>query len=308
MADQALSLLKTCWTLMRAIAVVSSSLAAVVSTTLPLIFYPFLSTGYLVVLFFLLTFGAFTIHGFLTHIFNDYADYKSGTDAYSPALLSGGSRVIQKGMISLHRMKQLGIGISSALLLIAAVSALLGRHEPALLLVVGVWAAASYSLSPLRLSYRPFLGEWLSLFPSILLLGLAAPWIALGELPVWGMQNALVNALFCVAWVMVHHIPDLEADKKADPVKRTSVVWFADTFGIYYARFPALLYFLLMALTAFWFAPERIWAAGGVAAASVFAVFLVLKMDVTNHEQVSAYEKLLLLAAMVTAVWIGIFV
>src|SRR5699024_12042021 len=112
---------------------------------------------------------------------------------------------------------KLGKWLSGSLLTIAVLTALLGRYDMAILIVVGVWAAVSYSLPPLQLSYRPFLGEWLSLFPSILFLGLAGPWLMLNQIPMWAVQNAVINALICMAWVMVHHIPDLEADQKAEP-------------------------------------------------------------------------------------------
>ncbi|MBB6450259.1 1,4-dihydroxy-2-naphthoate octaprenyltransferase [Geomicrobium halophilum] len=68
------------WLLIRSIAVVSSSIATIISTMLPLvIFYPF-SAEDLLPLFLLLIVGAFLIHGVLTHILNDYIDYQSGTD------------------------------------------------------------------------------------------------------------------------------------------------------------------------------------------------------------------------------------
>ena len=70
-----------------------------------------------------------------------------------------------------------------------------------------------------------------------------------------------INALFCMAWVMVHHIPDLEADKRAVPMKRTSVVWFVDTFGLYYARFPAFIYLLTALFCGLWLGFDRFWAA-----------------------------------------------
>src|SRR5699024_601193 len=104
--------------------------------------------------------AAITFHGALTHLFNDYTDFYSGTDAHSPAILSGGSRVIQKGMIHPQNVLKLGKWLSISLLTIAALTALIGRYDMAVLIVVGVWAAVSYSLPPLQLSYRPFLGEW----------------------------------------------------------------------------------------------------------------------------------------------------
>lgn len=308
MANQVLTILRGGSVLLRSIAVISSSVATIISTTLPLFLYTSIPTGYLFSLFIMLTIGAFIIHGVLTHAFNDYADYHSGTDAYSPAILSGGSRVIQKGMIPLQTLGQLGKWLAIVLLIIAVLFAIFAQYELTILLLIGVWAAASYSLPPLRLSYRPFLGEWLSLFPAILFLGFAGPWIILGSIPLWAMQNAVINAFFCLAWVMVHHIPDLEADKQAIPMKRTSVVWFTNKFGLYYARIPALLYLLAAGLCALWIGADRVWATISLVITIVIAVFFVMKVNVADHQQVTICEKILLLLAMITAVSLGIFI
>lgn len=308
MTNYILTVLRGGSVLMRSIAVISSSFATIISTTLPLFLYTSISFEYLFLLFIILTIAAFTIHGVLTHAFNDYTDYHSGTDKLSPAILSGGSRVIQKGIIPIHTLLKIGKWLAIVLLVMAALLAIFAQYELTILLVVGVWAAASYSLPPLRLSYRPFIGEWLSLFPGMLFLGFAGPWIILGSVPLWAMQNAVVNAFICMAWVMVHHIPDLEADKQATPMKRTSVVWFADKFGLYYARFPALLYLLAAGLCIFWLGFDRPWAALVIVITVSIAVFLVMKVNVADHEQVTICEKVLLLLAMITAILLGVFI
>src|SRR5699024_10315236 len=177
-----------------------------------------------------LSIAAITVHGGLTHLFNDYADFLSDTDANSPAILSGGSRVIQNKLIHPDSVFNIVKWIAINLLMIAGVMAVLHRYDLTILIVVGVCAAYSYSLPPLQLSYRPFFGEWLSLFPAIFFLGLADPWIALDTIPLWAYQNALVNAFVCMGWVMVHHIPDIKSDQMATPIKRTSVVWFVEKF------------------------------------------------------------------------------
>src|SRR5699024_12232753 len=111
-----------------------------------------------------------------------------------------------------------------------------GQMELAILIVVGIWGAASYSLRPFRFAYVPLAGEWLSLFPSMLLLGLAAPWLMLETIPAWGWQNAFINALWCMSWVMVHPNTDMEADREASPGKTTRVVWAAAMLAMRGAR------------------------------------------------------------------------
>lgn len=258
-------------------------------------------------MFFFLSAGAVVIHGLLTHLFNDYADFLSGTDEHSPAILSGGSRVIQKGILKPEVVWRLGRLLAILLLMAAVLLAIIGHGKISLLILVGVWAAASYSLSPLRLSYRPFLGEWLSLFPSMFLLGLAGPWLIMDVIPMWAVQNALINALVCMAWVMVHHIPDLEADQKAKPIKVTTVVWFAKKFGVNFAYFPALFYLMLAGLVPIWLAFTRLTAAFLLIVLISFAIYLVTHLDIKNHHQVSKSEKGLLLIAMLIGLVLGIF-
>ncbi|GGJ99452.1 hypothetical protein GCM10007063_22220 [Lentibacillus kapialis] len=302
------ALIKTSFILLRSIAVVSSSVTTIVSTILPIFLYYSVPNSRLLSVFLLLVFGAFLIHGVLTHVLNDYTDHASGTDQNSPAILSGGSRVIQTGIMSASSLGILGKWLALSLSLVVIACIMFGYYKIALLLAVGLWGAISYSLRPLRLSYRPFIGEWLSLFPSIFVLGLGGAWLTLDSIPVWALQNATINALFCMAWVMVHHIPDREADRIASPVKKTSVVWAVEHFGTEYSRLPALIYFVLTGLCAIWLGIERIWAMFGTLAVAGAAIFFVLTMQVDNHDQVSANEKIILILAMVNGVWLGIFI
>ena len=300
--------LKNSWILLRSIAVISSSITTIVSTMLPIFLYYSVSNNRLLLIFLLLVFGAFLIHGVLTHVLNDCVDHTSGTDQNSPAILSGGSRVIQTGVISASSLWLLGKWLVFSLGLIVIGLIIFGFYKIAILLAIGIWGAVSYSLRPLQLSYRPFIGEWLSMFPSVFILGLGGAWLTLDSIPIWALQNAMINALICMAWVMVHHIPDREADRMASPLKNTSVVWSVEKFGSAFSRLPALLYFALTGLCAVWLGTDRIWAMIGTLAVAGTAIFLVLKMQVDDHDQVSAYEKIILLLAMITGVWLGIFI
>ncbi|RSL33978.1 prenyltransferase [Salibacterium salarium] len=291
--------------LLRWIAVISSSVATIISTMLPL--YVTISVGQWVSLFLLLLFSAFFIHGVLTHILNDYTDYLSGTDEHSPAILSGGSRVIQTGGMSAATLGSIGKWLTIVLFLLAAAFLVFGYVRLGILLAVGLWAAAAYSVPPLRLSYRPFVGEWLCTFPSLLFLGFAGAWLALDTIPEWAVQNATINALVCIAWVMVHHIPDLNADANAVPKKKTTVVWASETLGFHFIRLPAIVYYMLAGGCVMWLGTERLTAGAGVAVSIVAAIVFIIKMDVENAEEVSAVEKILLLLALLTAIWLGIF-
>lgn len=294
--------------LLRFVAVGFSSVATILSTVLPLFFYDTLSSFSIVSVACILLIGTILIHGLLTHTFNDLTDYQSGTDQSSPGLLSGGSRVIQTGTMTVRMLIQLGISLTVLLLLFASIFALFGYAKYTILTLVGIWGAASYSLKPLRLAYFPFVGEWFSLFPTMLILGIAAPWILLDHIPIWAWQNALVNAVWCMAWVMVHHIPDRHADRNAQPMKRTSVVWAEDYFGKQASKLPALLYFIVVAMLIIWIFLTRPLAAIGAGIILFFALYLLLmKMNVDDVEDVTQIEKSLLLFAFVTAIWLGVF-
>lgn len=219
MQGTARTVIETSWTLLRVVAVISSSIATILSSMLPLIFHSNITHERIFLTFVLVSFGALIIHGALTHLFNDYADYLSGTDAHSPAILSGGSRVIQKKMLSPYLVHQFAIHLTISLFIVALVFTMTSYVTLALLILIGIWAAYSYSMPPLRFSYRPFIGEGLSLFPAMFFLGLAIPWLLLDTIPLWAYQNAIINAFICMAWVMVHHIPDVQADRQANPVK-----------------------------------------------------------------------------------------
>ncbi|QDI91351.1 prenyltransferase [Salicibibacter halophilus] len=308
MATRALSFIQGSWQLLRFMAVASSSFATILSTMLPLSLYYSISADFLIPLFMLLIGGALLFHGVLTHILNDVSDYKSGTDEHSPAILSGGSRVTQDGYFSVDDLNKLGNRLIYAIIISCIIFTFLGSYTISILLLIGLWAAVSYSRLPLLLSYRPFAGEVFSLFPSMLALGLAGALLALDGIPVWAWQNAAVNALFCVSWVMVHHIPDRNADQQASPKKRTTVVWAMEKFGQTYSRLPALFYLFLTGTGVFWLGTERLWAALGLLVIVTASIIIVKKMNVNDEQQVATSEKIMLLLAIVNAIWLGIFI
>src|SRR5699024_3275892 len=237
--------------LTRILAVAFSSFVTILSTSIPLIlYYPELNNGTVLLLIGVLLLGSFLTHGLLTHIVNDLADFKSGTDEHSPGVLSGGSRVIQTRQFTYRQLKLFGIVLSAVMMSAAILFFISGHIELGILTVIGIWGALSYSIKPFIFAYRPFAGEWLSLFPSMLFLGLAAPWIMLDVIPLWAWFNAVVNAVWCMAWVMVHHMPDIDADQRARPVKRTTVLYAANKWGRRAAHMPAVTYLTVVAVLA----------------------------------------------------------
>src|SRR5699024_10879980 len=111
------------------------------------------------------------------------------------------------------------------------------------------------------------------------------------QVPIWALQNALINAIWCMAWVMVHHIPDRQADRGAQPIKRTSVVWAEDTFGKQAVKFPALFYFLLVSILLVWIAFTRPIGAIGAGLILMYSIYVVMGINIDDVEDITNVEK-----------------
>ncbi len=189
--------------------------------------------------------GSALFQGLLAHGVNDLEDWRSGTDAASPGLLSGGSRVIPRQLLGRPQVATAAWVAAAAGLACAAVLYL--RHGPTVILValLGLWSATAYTLPPLRLAYRPFAGELLSGWPAVVAI-IAGGAAVLSGRPTPGVwAAAAVQATFSIAWVMQHHLPDVAADLGASPPKRTTPAWFAARWGTQAARLVPAGYFLL---------------------------------------------------------------
>lgn len=293
--------------LTRILAVAFSSFITILSTTIPLIiFYPDLNNGTILILCAILLLGSFLTHGLLTHIVNDLADFKSGTDDYSPGVLSGGSRVIQEKVFTYNQLKFFGIMLCTAMVLAAIFFFIFGHVKLGILTIIGIWGALTYSMKPFIFAYRPFAGEWLSLFPSMLFLGLAAPWIMLDTIPVWAWFNAAINAVWCMSWVMVHHIPDIDADQRARPVKNTTVLYAVNRWGRRAAHMPAVLYLVVISALAVVMTSTRELAGMVTLILAIVTVLMLFDMKNKDVEAVTAVEKKMLIMASVTAIVLGL--
>ncbi|MCD2137365.1 prenyltransferase [Salinicoccus halitifaciens] len=295
--------------LSRILAVAFSSFVTILSTSIPLIlFYPEVSNTNVLILIGILLLGSFLTHGLLTHIVNDLADFKSGTDEYSPGVLSGGSRVIQTKVFTYAQLKLFGVVLTAVMALAAVLFFIFGYTVLGILTILGMWGAISYSMRPFIFAYKPLAGEWLSLFPSMLALGLAAPWIMLDSIPVWAWFNAAINAIWCMAWVMVHHIPDMDADQRAKPVKNTSVLYAANRWGRRAAHLPAVLYLAIIGVLAVIMTFTRPLAGIITLILIIITILMLFDTDKRDVEAVTATEKKMLIMAALTALMLGFII
>jgi len=194
--------------------------------------------------------GTVSFQGLVAHGVNDLEDWRSGTDALSAGMLSGGSRVIPRGLLS-RRQVALCAWVA-AIVGLAAAAALFVLHGPAVIVVaaIAVWSAVSYTHPLLRLSYRPFVGEILAGWPAVVTIIAGAAVVLTGQAGPGVWAAAAVQATMSVAWVMQHHLPDVPADLRANPPKVTTPALAARLWGPAAARLVPAGYYLFGALGA----------------------------------------------------------
>lgn len=186
--------------------------------------------------------GGAAIHVGL-NVANDVFDSLSGADDanVNPTQFSGGSRVIQYGLVSLSQMQAISIGayavgISVGLILLAV------AWSPALLAIgiAGLLLSFFYTAPPLKLVHRG-LGEITTAlgFGPIMVLG--AYVVQTGELAWEPFVASIPVAILVMLILYVNEIPDAKSDAMAG--KRTLVVRWS--------RSRVTTAFLVAALTAF---------------------------------------------------------
>ena len=190
------------------------------------------------------------------NVLNDYFDYKDGTDEENNDYfqqVSGGSRAIELGLITLAGTKRLGITLTIVALLIGGV--ILFSTNPAnvdavlMITLIGLFLGYFYTAPPLRLVARRGLGE-LTIFLTfgpLITLGTAFA-IFNGDLSM--AQEHLMNCLYIgipmglltTNILLINEFPDMKSDTKTN--KNHLVV----TFGKKASRW---IYLLILGLTAY---------------------------------------------------------
>ncbi len=183
------------------------------------------------------------IQGWLAHSLNDLVDWRSGTDVAAKEVLSGGSGALRLGYLDAEQL--LPIAGLSVVLVAGLIHGQTNNYMIYVYLLVGLWGAIAYSQPPWCLAYTPLLGEWLAAFPAIVACSLAFYQGLEGRLDFFSVAAAVAHGLFCVAWLMQHHLPDWQRDLQASPPKRTTVACVAARFGVQAGRLVVVVYFLL---------------------------------------------------------------
>jgi 1,4-dihydroxy-2-naphthoate octaprenyltransferase len=171
--------------------------------------------------------GAAAVHLAL-NVANDVFDAHLGADDQNvnPTQYSGGSRVIQYGLVSLRRMTLISAAFYAIALAIGLVL-LLTRYSPALLVigVLGIVLSLFYTAPPFKLVYRG-LGEITTAvgFGPLMLVG-AYVVQTLGALHPEPFVASVPIALLVALILYVNEVPDRSADARAG--KRTLPVRLA---------------------------------------------------------------------------------
>ncbi len=186
------------------------------------------------------------LHGLAAHAINDLYDWLSGTDRGSPGILSGGSAALKNKLLKINQVKitawaALALGIAGGLYLAWMFGILIF-----FLLLVGLWSAVAYTMPPVRLAYRPLAGEWLAAWPSAAASTLGTFYVLTGVITSYALAGSILHATFSIAWLMQHHLPDIEADLAAVPRKMTTVALIAQRWGKPSSRFVVMGYFILL--------------------------------------------------------------
>lgn len=165
--------------------------------------------------------GAGAVHLGL-NVANDVFDARLGADELNvnPTKYSGGSRVIQYGLVSLRRMTAISM-LMYALAIGVGLFLLWTRYSPALLMigVLGVLLSVFYTAPPLKLVYRG-LGEITTAigFGPLMLVG-AYVVQTLGVLRPEPLVASIPIALLVMLILYVNEVPDRDGDARAG--KRT---------------------------------------------------------------------------------------
>jgi 1,4-dihydroxy-2-naphthoate octaprenyltransferase len=166
--------------------------------------------------------GAVAVHLGL-NVANDVFDATSGADEYNvnPTMFSGGSRVIQYGLVSLRQMIAISAVSYAIAIAIGLYLALVAGWGLLWLGIAGVLISYFYTAPPLRLVHRG-LGELCTAlgFGPIMVLG--AYYVQTGHYALQPLVLSIPVALLVMLILYANEIPDRVPDARAG--KRTLVV------------------------------------------------------------------------------------
>ena len=211
------------------------------------------------------------VQGWETHAINEIFDWRSGTDRHgSPRALSGGSKVLNLGLLGERDLWIIFAASSAGVAGLAALVALMRTTWLVLLIAAGYVLGLLYTLPPISTAYRPVAGEFLGGFPGVLLAGLGAYGIQTLRFSWTALAVISAHAFVCTAMLVMHHYLDVPSDAAATPEKRTSVVAFGPRRARRYATGLALAGAIVYGLAGLFVHPAFVLGAGLTLVAALF--------------------------------------
>jgi len=194
------------------------------------------------------------VQGFETHAVNEIYDWRSGTDrAEVPRALSGGSKVLNRGLLTIRELWAV-FAVSSVLVFLLTVYLVLARSWALIAFVVpGYVSGLVYTMPPIRTAYRPFVGELSGGFLGVMLCVLGGYYVQTLTISAAAIVASMAYACVCVAMLMMHHYLDVEADLAAQPPKRTTIAFLGRRSGKVYTESYAVAALVGFAVLAVWY-------------------------------------------------------
>ncbi|MBU0516326.1 MAG: 1,4-dihydroxy-2-naphthoate octaprenyltransferase [Proteobacteria bacterium] len=190
------------------------------------------------------------------NLINDYFDAK-GSDPINVRAtpFSGGSRVIQEGLLSAPAVLTMALGFFAAAFVIGLAVLLAGRPWVALVGGLGFLAGLLYSAAPLQLMSRG-VGEIVLFFAFGPLLTWGAGYVLTGRLAWQAFMLGLPLGWIITAVLWINQFPDLEADRDAGKatlvvrlgLERSRVVYL----GLMLLPYPTLIVLSLLQVVPWW--------------------------------------------------------
>ena len=173
---------------------------------------------------FALTLAAVVLVHLGTNVSNDYFDHRSGNDEFNTQFVrpfTGGSRLIQEGLLSPRAVLTLSIVLLS--LAVAAGAALAATRGPSILVLgaIGIASGLFYVAPPFRFASCGF-GEILIGINFGVLCVMGAYYVQTRTVTWESLVASLPLAVLIAAVVFINEFQDMEADARAG--KRTLVV------------------------------------------------------------------------------------
>ena len=155
------------------------------------------------------------MQGFIAHAINDLSDEE--VDKKTDMKSTNRFKVLVSGIASRSDLMIIAYTFL-VITLCAALFLLVSLGFPILVFyIVGLYAALGYSVSPLKLGWRPY-AEWTIVLPVLVTLVVAVNYVATGSLSYLAFIIGILFALYNIIWFLVSRMMDYIPDKVAGKI------------------------------------------------------------------------------------------